>query len=153
MTPQGVEAEARALLTSPHVSSATKLVIQGLLDLLSSERRSQEQAREFWVCWECETACTIDEDGCCVNCGHDAERIDLAWVRRRVEGPVSELDAERRAREQAEQELADIRCGCPDFVEARRPRSVETCSNCGGSGSMLDMTCCSVCGGGGREAR
>ena len=30
------------------------------------------------------------------------------------------------------------------------PRAIEACSNCGGSGSLLDMSCCPICGGGGK---
>jgi hypothetical protein len=32
-------------------------------------------------------------------------------------------------------------------------REVQPCSDCGGSGSLPDMTCCRTCGGGGRVLR
>jgi hypothetical protein len=40
--------------------------------------------------------------------------------------------------------------GNDDAVQA--PPLPDLCTNCGGSGSLPDMTCCAVCGGGGRVA-
>lgn len=35
----------------------------------------------------------------------------------------------------------------------RDRRGLEACANCGGSGSLSDMSCCPICGGGGKELR
>jgi hypothetical protein len=41
-----------------------------------------------------------------------------------------------------------------DWIKGIRDRrEIEACSNCGGSGGLLDMTCCPICGGGGQVLR
>lgn len=37
-----------------------------------------------------------------------------------------------------------------DWILAIRESSLRPCQQCGGSGSLPDMTCCLVCGGGGK---
>jgi hypothetical protein len=41
-----------------------------------------------------------------------------------------------------------------DWIKGIRDgRNIEACLDCGGSGSLKDMTCCPTCGGGGKEYR
>lgn len=84
---------ARALLAA--LESQTQARVE-------AEQKLATAPHEFYICRECVAVCSrVDEDGCCVTCGADPERIDCEWVK----AIEQQLATETQARVDAERQL------------------------------------------------